>query len=487
VEVLTLIVFSTVNKIIGVEWNHATDTWRHIDELGNTINPDSSMFDYHPVWGSMKRVTLAAAGTENTVGANGRGDGLDLTGADGRVMVRIPKFYYKSSNPSANVYRWWISPAAASGFAVHPAFFQRGGDEQNYIYVGAYAADIEYDGADEAYNANDLKLNSRTGKQPVTGNADCIFTVSFDAGDNEPAIGDELTNGTLAGFYVVDYLKESGAWASNDAVGRLWLRKPGVSSCGWANDETITNVTQSNTVGVQNGASSGLSVTIANCRTWGGNIGAGWGIMNFWSLSAVQLLYYIEYADPDSQTTIGKGIVDKASGTGFNGELNGDDSIDTNMEANGTGTGTGTNGLTPVAYRGIENLWGNIWQFIDGYNALDAAYRLIKRDGTGTLADTLAAGSYESTTGAPITTDGYISNILYEDLTSVAFLAAAVAGLSTSYLHDYWYAHDAGETNILIAGGYWTNGVSAGVGFRNSDCVSSYVARAIGARLEFIG
>jgi len=478
-----------ITGIVGVEWNQSLDRWRRIDEYGNIIRPTTSDFDRHPVWGMMRRCTLSVAGTVNHYGANSRGDGLDLTGDDGRVMVEISKFYVKFQRPSANVYRWWISPSARPGFEVHPAFVQRGGAERDHIYVGTYDADFEYDGADAAYNAANEKLHSRTGKQPYTGNSDCIWSIPVDDLANEPNIGDEVSTPTEGGFFIVDYLKTAGAWGGGGAgdTAIIWLRKPGDTTCGMAGAEVLTNDTQVNTIGNTTAGPTGRSVTIAHSRTLAGNIGAGWGLFNIWSYSAVRLLFYIEFAGADSQTLVGKGIVDKASGTGFAGELNGHDSIDTNIGVNGTGTGTGTDGLTPIAYRGIENLWGNIWQFIDGYNALDAAYRIINRDGSGTFADPIAGGDYESSLAIPITSDGYQSNIEWEDLLALLLIPSAVAGSSASYLYDYFYAHDAGETNILQAGGYWLNGVTAGIGFLASSDVASYSCRILGGRLEFIG
>ena len=483
-----------VPSIIGVEWDQSIDEWRNIDEYGNTITPAASDFDRHPLWGGMRRCTLAAAGTVNHYGANPRGDGLDLSGADGRVMVEIPKFYVKGERPSANVYRWWLSPESRPGYDVHPAFVQRGGAERGHIYVGAYAADFDYDGADAAYNAANEKLHSRTAKQPYTGSADCIWQVNIDGLQIEPTIGDSLSTPTEAGFILVDYLKTAGAWGGGTAgdTGILWIRKPGDATCGWLDNEDITNNTAVNTLaggaglGV-NGAPAGRSVTISACRTLSGNIGAGWGMLSIWPLSAIQLLFYTEYARADSQTLVGRGIVDKASGTGFAGEINGIDSIDTNIGVNGTGAGTGTNGLTPIAYRGIENLWGNVWQFIDGYDAVDAAYHIIKRDGTGTFANPMAAGSYEASLAVPITSHGYINNIIYEELLKYVFFAAAVAGSSSIYLYDFWYAHVATQTNILLAGGSWDYGVNAGVGCRYSSYVAAVASRAIGARLAFIG
>ena len=478
-----------VPAVIGVEWNQNTDTWRWINEYGNTATVPSGYFDRHPVWGGMRRCTLAAAGTVNHYGANPRGDGLDLTGADGRVMVEIPKFYVKGERPSANVYRWWISPSARPGYVVHPAFVQRGGVEKNYIYVGAYDADFVYDGDNEAYDAAHEKLNSRTAKQPYTGNGDCIWSIPIDDLANEPVIGNVCSTPTEGGFIIVDYLKTAGAWGGGGAgdTAIIWLRKPGDDTCGMAGAEVLTNTTLANVIGNTTAGPTGRTVIESHCRTLAGNIGAGWGLFNIWSLSAVQLLFYTEYAGADSQTLVGKGIVDKAGGTGFNGEVNGFNSSDTNIGVNGTGSGTGVNGLTPIVYRGISNLWGNIWQFIDGYDAVDAAYHIIKRAGTGVFANPMAGGDYETSLAVPIVTDGYISNIVYEELLKYIFIAAAVAGSSATYLYDYWYGHDATETNSLLAGGDWNSGVSAGVGCRASRNVAANADRELGARLEFIG
>jgi len=478
-----------VPSVIGVEWNQPTDDWYRIDEYGNHVNLQGGYFDRHPVWGGMRRCTLAAAGTVNHYGANPRGDGLDLTGVDGRVMVEIPKFYVKGESPSANVYRWWISPSARPGYVVHPAFVQRGGVEKDHIYVGAYDADFEYDGANAAYNAANEKLHSRTGKQPYTGNADCIWSIPIDDLGFEPNIGDVCSTPTEGGFIIVDYLKTAGAWGGGVAgdTAIIWLRKPGDATCGMAGAEVLTNDTAVNTIGNTTAGPTGRTVTITASRTLSGNIGGGWGIFSIWPLSAVQLLFYTEYAGADSQTLVGRGIVDKAAGTGFNGEVSGFDTADTNIGVNGSGAGTGADGLTPIAYRGLENLWGNIWQFIDGYDAVDAAYHIIKRDGTGAFANPMAAGNYEASLAVPIIVDGYISNIVYEDLLKYIFIASAVVGSSSTYLYDYWYAHNAAEVNILLAGGHWYAAVSAGVGYRYSYGVAANTCCRLGARLEFIG
>jgi len=484
-------------QIIGLEWNQNTDTWRHINLFGETVTPSASYFDNHPIWGRIGRCTLTPEGVP-TFGTNARGDGLDLTGAAGRVMVCYPKYFVKSANPSTNVYRFWVSPYKLDGFVVYPGYVQRGGVERNQIYLMAYAGDFEYDGANAAYDAANEKLHSRTGAQPLTGGTStnqAFWRIPLNNLANEPDVADVVA-GTEGGFFIQDYLKTAGSWGGGGAgdTALIWLRKPNDDSCGIINTDTLTNTTQAGeTIGVVTANPTIISTTLGSTRTLCENIGAGWGEENIWTRSAWKLLWYIENATSNSQVALGLGVVSKASGTGFAGELNGADSADTNIGTNGTGTGTGTNGYTPVVWRGLENPWGNVWNFIDGYNAIDAEYRIIRRDGLGTFADTLTAGNYEASIAAPLTNpaggyvSGYASNIEYEPLLALLFIPNAIDGASNSHLCDYFYSKQKGQTNILLAGGLWNYGATAGVAALTSADVSSRAYRALGARAEFIG
>lgn len=468
--------------IIGVEWDQVNDVWRHIDINAKRLYLTTTDFDAHPIWGGMKRCNMNDAGVVQCY----KGDSdFVLDGSNGKVMVEIPRCYVKTSQPDPNVslYRWWVSSKPHPGFYIHYAFRQ-GGDGtphySSYLYIAAYEAGFEYDSTNTQY-----EMQSQTGVQPWTGGE--ITEIDFDDPNgvsNEPSIGDEIRTDTDSAYYIVDYHLASGAWGT-DAAGTIWVRKPGDDACGFADDENIINNSDANSiVGQVNGAVSELHLDIEEARTYSQNIGSGWNITNFWEVALIRLLYYIEYADADSQTTIGEGIVDMDSGTGFAGELTGTDNIDTNVAANGTGTGDGTTGLTPIAYRGIENLWGNVWKFIDGYDAIDAQYDLLKRDGTSTFASPLVL--HDSSTTAPITTDDYQINLLYETNLEFAFIPSAVGGSSSTYLCDYSYAHDSGETNTLLFSGYWSYGAAAGVGCLSSydDASASY--RLVGTRLSFL-
>jgi len=495
-------------SIYGVEWAQGetagSPILRRINEGGLSLALNVHDFDAHPVHGGMRRCTMAPDGSINNYGANPRGDGLTLTGADGRVMVEIPKFYVKSLSPRANVYQWWISPVPKLGFEVHPAFLQRGGIERDYIYVGAFEATpiLKY----RDHTVNELQLDSKCAldgasapcSQPFTGGLDatpCIAHVAFTSGSREFVVGETLTCNALDAK-VVDWHLSGGTWVGGDAAGTLYIQIYNDPWAGghWAN----LAITDSGVVDIAtaSGAEVNLALTIANCRTYSNRIGPRWGVVNPWTLSALQLLYYIEYANLNSQAAIGRGIVDKAAGIGFAGEVCGFDAANTNIAINGTGSGTGTDGLTPICYRGIENLWGNVWESIDGWNAIgDAAtgrYHIIKRNGLGNLNDVdangmLNAGNYEASLAIPTQTDNSVKNIVYEDLLRYLFVGDGAAGGSDiTYLCDYLYAHNNNENNILLSGGGWITVGTAGVAYRAAGIVLSYSARNCGGRLEFV-
>jgi len=226
-----------------------------------------------------------------------------------------------------------------------------------------------------------------------------------------------------------------------------------------------------------------VSQVIGEFRTRAGAIGTNWGIINIHTTSLLKRLFYCEFATLDSQSafTKSRGRVDTTSAAS-----SGADSADTNIGTNGTGSGTGVDGITPAVWRGIENLWGNVWQFTEGWNSTDTKYRIAKSDGTTTFADTLA--TYDESTTTPLAgSNGYVTDILYEDPLKLMLVCKAHSGGSAStYLTDYFYDHTAGRTNILLSGGGWPAASYAGIGYLYSAYDASYSNANVGARCEFI-
>ena len=462
-------------QVYGVEWNQTTDTWTQIDIDGNTITPTTAEFNVHPVWGNITRVNLAPDGTLNA--RYGDGD-YASDGSNGEVMVEIPAFYVKGEQTTPNVYQWWISRVPLTGFEIHPAFLQRDGRPKAYIYLGAYEASLMVGtGVHDADTT--LKLHTRGAEQPWTGGE--IDALPYDSGSVEFTRGETITGATNGGTgVVIDWTLTGGTWGGGDAAGTVYIKQQAVAAFI---AENLNGSTGGANMAGATGVQVAESLDIGEARTYGEAQGAGWGQMGIWSLSAVKLLFIIEYGNMDSQTEVGRGVVDLAGGAGYAGLETAAASVDSNLDAAGTGVGTGADGDVPATYRYMENLWGNTWGFIDGYNAVDAEYRLIERSGLGTFADGLA--TYEASSMAPITTDGYISDIEWDRVMKYLFIASAIGGGAATYIPDYQYSHDAGETNILLAGGHWGLGSFAGLGRLCSNDVAWCYDRIIGARAEY--
>jgi hypothetical protein len=164
----------------GVSWDESLDTYaRTGDNAGYQVGATLGNTRL-PIQANMKRCLVADDGTVNhyldqtNSALLAEGGASDLTGADGQVMVQIPKFWHRHTYVGT-VHTWEISTVARAGFSVHQAFVS-GATEYDYIYIGAYEA-ILWDATTSTYidyvsgatidHDND-KLSSVTAKRPVT-------------------------------------------------------------------------------------------------------------------------------------------------------------------------------------------------------------------------------------------------------------------------------------------------------------------------------
>lgn len=343
--------------------------------------------------------------------------------------------------------------------------------------------------------------------------------LNFNTGSVAFTSGQTVTGATSdATGTIVSVIVTSGSWGSGNAAGYLAIR--GGNGLNFTSGENITDQLGGTAKAASDGSSkatfqnpenlqrsgvtiatsasigSALTLTRQLAETYANNNGSSrWGCMNVWTLDAITLLYLIEYANWNSQSRtvgLGQGVVNKPWLRRWGGENTGSGSADSNIGINGTGHAIGTDGLVHEIFRGLEDLWGNAWTFVIGLDALDTAYRILKRNGLGTPACPLNSGNYESTVAAPVTynvstmPDGYSKDLLYEDLTKYLMIPNLAGGSSSTYLCDWISWHRSGQTNILLAGGRWSYGASCGVGCRRLAGVGSASARDCAARLEFI-
>ena len=181
----------------GLDWNESTDVY--------TRTGDGA---YTTIQSKMRRCLLAVNGTVNdylhSTNSNYTDSGsiADLTGANGNVMVEIPKFYYKYSYVGSS-HTHSISSVPLAGYDVHPAFIKAGVEVENR-YMGAYGA----------YN-NAGTLQSRSGVYPTMN----LTRGSFRTKAAAIGSGWSLQDWNLISAVQLLMLIEFGTFNSQEAIG----------------------------------------------------------------------------------------------------------------------------------------------------------------------------------------------------------------------------------------------------------------------------
>ena len=215
------------------------------------------------------------------------------------------------------------------------------------------------------------------------------------------------------------------------------------------------------------GSSPWVNCTRAGFREGVKNIGSSkFHLYDFATYCAIIWLYIVEFANWDTQKKIGRGYVDS-----HNSAINtgGTDSMTYH-----TGRAAGTDGSTAVQYRWIENLWGNVNQWVDGFNANGTtAYYCLD---PSKYADDTTTGYTQIGT---LPDSGWIKDLTVTD--NGLLIPETVGGSETTFIPDY--ANSWSGWLVLYVGGYWDYGSYAGLLCFGANYASSSSNSDISARL----
>jgi hypothetical protein len=225
-----------------------------------------------------------------------------------------------------------------------------------------------------------------------------------------------------------------------------------------------------------------VGVTRNHCRLMAANRGIGWRQQDFFLTSAVQLLYLIEYGSFYSQSKIGAGNTAVAAGYLAPSGVQTDSPHSIAGKSNSVGNVTSAVASTVrdvawMSYRGIENFFGNCWNFVDGININTHQAYITNQNQRSYYADDTTT-NYTAYGAGLGTADGYVTNILP---VGSAFLPTAVGGSSATHLTDYYWQAASGY-QVAIFGGSADNGSNAGVFYWNLNNASANANRNIGTR-----
>jgi hypothetical protein len=154
------------------------------------------------------------------------------------------------------------------------------------------------------------------------------------------------------------------------------------------------------------------------------------------------------------------------------------------IAASSGSVGSNSSGRFPMAYRGVENVWGSVWQFVDGLNVFESGSvhkGWVCRD-AASYASNLFAAPYEELSYANSPTNGYTVEMGLDPDRPFANLPTNITGGgTTTYYSDYYWRSTGAR--IALAGGNWVNGSNAGLSGWYLNNSSGNANANIGARL----
>ena len=494
--------------VYGVLVDYENKTFTRVaGAQGKTAGTD---FDGITAFGGRKRCNLADDGTVNAYFGDA---GYTEDGSNGMVMVEQPKFWYKvvplklEANNEEEIATFKFTAGASAdgditftlGGVTHTVTVSNGesvNDVAQKVRTATIAGWTITGATDSAiFTCDTVGVNTpsfsggTTGVTATTTRTQCgyigkgyklrkaIYYVSdvHKAGFKvHPAFvknGVEKEKIYLSAYEGCAYDVSASTFILDDAQIADFTATTGDLLSSIANAKPISGVTQ--------------GLTRRKCGIIAENRGTGWSQQYAATAACSQLLFTIEYASMNSQTAIGRGVTDKASGTGNESEITGA----TTLLGNASGMAVGTNGLVSISYRGEENFWGNIWEFTDGMNIfcdiVNSVHELYVADNA--FAESTQSAPYANAGITLPTRNGYISALAYNENFDWLFVPGEMLGDSALPVGDYFYqtATSSGY-KIALLGGYWSGSSNTGSFYWYVYTAPSARARYVGGRLVYV-
>jgi hypothetical protein len=217
-----------------------------------------------------------------------------------------------------------------------------------------------------------------------------------------------------------------------------------------------------------------VGLTLAEFRRLAKN--SGYEQHTFWLWQLIQLLYVTEYGNWNSQAQIGNGNVSRSYPASSSNQADSPHVAAGLSNYLGNATGAGVEPNPFISYRGLENIWGNCWNWIDGYNVFERQV-FVSNDET-TYADDTMTGYEQLGVAMPSASSSYVRS--FQKLDN-ALIPLSVSGASSStYLTDALWTSTGWRVGLV--GGGANFGVLTGVGVLSAASVSGHRFRSLGAR-----
>lgn len=416
--------------VLGITMDYKNKTCTRIAGAKNlTAGAD---FDKFSMYGGRKRCNVSDGGTINAYYGD---EGYTEDGSNGQVMVYQPKFYYlvcpleydrQETGYGYHLRKanYYISETQRAGFKLHPAFYDKNGNEVDYILMSAYEGCI-YDTSANAYLKNDEqvmdaskdKFSSIAGARPASGVSQNLTRPNIEQMAKNRGEGWHSFGIKTASMEQLLMIVEMGMMNLQTAIGQ------GVVNLPWTTGSDTTS-------------------------SYAGATG--------------------------STASLGNGTGRATETTTYEGGVATKNTADRKTSICYRGVENFWGNIWKFAY-GI-NFYCEVGKPFLGYVCKDFNYAESKR-----------TDNYENIGFALPSENGYVSAMGYSTNYDWLFLPSEVKGNSSLPVGDYYYQNNTWDGyRLALLGGSWNGGSNAGgfcwslsngVGFR---------ARSIGGRLVYV-
>ena len=163
------------------------------------------------------------------------------------------------------------------------------------------------------------------------------------------------------------------------------------------------------------------------------------------------MLYLVEYADYNSQAKLGLGH----SASSNTAQIN-------TGGCNELGMKSGclvNDGSHAMIYRGIENIFGNIWQFVDGLGIKDNVGFISYNHND--YANEVFTTPYSQVGYTNATSNGNPKVLGYDSNNPMVMLPTTLGGSGTTGTCDYYWQNTGNR--VALFGGSWYDGANVGL------------------------
>ena len=424
--------------------NNSSSAWERLfDSVGKIANATKNGgtvqndFDSLAPWSDIKSCNYDL--TTKKINAWFGDANFKFDGTNGDVFTHVPKTYWKIYQENDYDYVL-LADYPKAGFMEVDGFF-----------VGRYNGSV----------ANDGLLHTYSGLVPTTGkNINQFRTLANALGDKFSQL--DWRYFVLQMIYLVEYANyNSQSMLGNGIMSRKNLK---------------TIVAENNTNRVIIGSSSGYYVgQIIRIGTSDGGT----------QIADARKITAIEPYEADGIT----GVAITFDGAAVNIAV--DNFVCTMAQITGQCDALGmksgclnNDGYHSVIYRGVENLFANIWQWVDGINIISGKFYICK-DHALYASDTTE--NYKELSYRALGSEGYAKELDLDPDEPFFRFPKAVGGGTSTYMADYYYNNAAsvaeGAKRVALVGGYFFSGANDGLWSWGLYTGSSNAYWPVGARV----